>query len=537
MRPGVDAADKVTGPLTWSVAGQSRADAHLVSTVDGRAAYGGTPSDAERRRLQSATSKGAASASRWRPSSSWTSPPATRCPIPTRGAGSQPPYPWRGRITVIAGPRPARQPRQDGRRRDADRSLRRHAPPYPTSRIVGERGRLLGPRRVVLPPLHPALRAPCRRGRRRRGLHHRLGAARAHLGARRRQHLSLRRRARRSRCRRQGRARPRHQSHLRRRLVGVFRPPTRRRLRRRPFPPRPAVGLRRHRCRRHRRLLAARRLARRCESRRPPGRSVLHLRSRLPARQSLRRRGVRLVLRQPRRSRRAGPHAHHRRRYGKPWVFRFKDIRRWWLNQHFDRPGGVELGYAHRLGAAVQALLVHRARLPRRRQRRQPAQRVRRPQELGVVPALLFARHARRLHAAPLPAGLPRGVRSRRSATIVADANPISAVYGDRMVDIAHIHVYCLGCAPLSGLPHQHRRLGRRRQLAARPLGHGPARQRAARRDRIGDPRRLRLCRLRHQRARRHARRLRHRPRAVGARGAAAARARLLLRCARERRG
>ena len=27
---------------------------------------------------------------------------------------------------------------------------------------------------------------------------------------------------------------------------------------------------------------------------------------------------------------------------GKPWVFRYKDIRSWWSNAHFDRPGGVE---------------------------------------------------------------------------------------------------------------------------------------------------------------------------------------------------
>jgi hypothetical protein len=29
---------------------------------------------------------------------------------------------------------------------------------------------------------------------------------------------------------------------------------------------------------------------------------------------------------------------------GKPWVFRYKDLRAWWSNQHFDRPGGVESG-------------------------------------------------------------------------------------------------------------------------------------------------------------------------------------------------
>ncbi|MGN7292373.1 baseplate multidomain protein megatron [Rhizobium sp. SAFR-030] len=30
--------------------------------------------------------------------------------------------------------------------------------------------------------------------------------------------------------------------------------------------------------------------------------------------------------------------------YGKPWVFRSKDLRNWWLNRHYDRPGGVENG-------------------------------------------------------------------------------------------------------------------------------------------------------------------------------------------------
>jgi len=29
---------------------------------------------------------------------------------------------------------------------------------------------------------------------------------------------------------------------------------------------------------------------------------------------------------------------------GKPWVFRYKDLRAWWSNPHYDRPGGVESG-------------------------------------------------------------------------------------------------------------------------------------------------------------------------------------------------
>ena len=29
--------------------------------------------------------------------------------------------------------------------------------------------------------------------------------------------------------------------------------------------------------------------------------------------------------------------------YSKPWVYRYKDLRNWWSNLHYDRPGGVEL--------------------------------------------------------------------------------------------------------------------------------------------------------------------------------------------------
>lgn len=46
LHPGVETRDKKTRPVTWSVAGQSRTQAHLVSQAEGRPAYGGTPDDA-----------------------------------------------------------------------------------------------------------------------------------------------------------------------------------------------------------------------------------------------------------------------------------------------------------------------------------------------------------------------------------------------------------------------------------------------------------------------------------------------------------
>ena len=45
VMPGVDNRAKQTYGGTWSVAGLDRAAAHLVSTVEGRPAFGGTPSD------------------------------------------------------------------------------------------------------------------------------------------------------------------------------------------------------------------------------------------------------------------------------------------------------------------------------------------------------------------------------------------------------------------------------------------------------------------------------------------------------------
>src|SRR6185312_2388972 len=42
FKPGVETRHKSTAPLQWSVAGQNRDRAHLISTRDGKAAYGGT---------------------------------------------------------------------------------------------------------------------------------------------------------------------------------------------------------------------------------------------------------------------------------------------------------------------------------------------------------------------------------------------------------------------------------------------------------------------------------------------------------------
>lgn len=109
FRPGVEIADKVTVPKTWRAGGIGRAQAHLVSRHAGRPAYGGTPADSSVvNAIRDMKDRGIA---------------VTFCPFvlmdieqdnglpdPWTGAPDQPAYPWRGRITVDPAPGQAETP-------------------------------------------------------------------------------------------------------------------------------------------------------------------------------------------------------------------------------------------------------------------------------------------------------------------------------------------------------------------------------------------------------------------------------------------
>lgn len=103
IRPGVDAAAKVTTPLSWSVAGVERADAHLISSDGGRVAYGGTPADqtviAAIRDLK-ARGLGVTLT----PFILMDVPAANTLTDPYTGLNGQPAFPWRGRITCNPAP-------------------------------------------------------------------------------------------------------------------------------------------------------------------------------------------------------------------------------------------------------------------------------------------------------------------------------------------------------------------------------------------------------------------------------------------------
>jgi hypothetical protein len=102
IRPGVETRDKTTHPVSWSVAGQDRASAYLVSQDDGRPAYGGTPDDAS---IVAAITelKARGFAVTLYPFILMDVPGGNALPDP-HGDDEQAMFPWRGRISCHPAP-------------------------------------------------------------------------------------------------------------------------------------------------------------------------------------------------------------------------------------------------------------------------------------------------------------------------------------------------------------------------------------------------------------------------------------------------
>ncbi|QIB35102.1 baseplate multidomain protein megatron [Ancylobacter pratisalsi] len=114
IRPGVERRDKTTSaaqPVEWRVAGEIRPGAYLVTQHDGHPAYGGTPSD-ESVRYAIERLKARGLAVTLYPFVMMDIPVGNTLPDPWSGAGTQPTYPWRGRITCD--PAPGRPGTPDG---------------------------------------------------------------------------------------------------------------------------------------------------------------------------------------------------------------------------------------------------------------------------------------------------------------------------------------------------------------------------------------------------------------------------------------
>jgi hypothetical protein len=101
VKPGVEVTNKATTE-DWVVSGIGRAQAHVVSQVDGGPAYGGTPSDASViRAIQDLRARGLKVV--FYPFIMMDVAANNTLPDPYGGT-AQPPYPWRGRITSSIAP-------------------------------------------------------------------------------------------------------------------------------------------------------------------------------------------------------------------------------------------------------------------------------------------------------------------------------------------------------------------------------------------------------------------------------------------------
>ena len=103
VKPGVEVETKATQPYDWSAGGVTRETAYVVSQVDGRPAYGGTPADrAVVAAIKDLKARGLKVTVY--PFISMDVAEDNALPDPYSGAGSQPAYPWRGRITCDPAP-------------------------------------------------------------------------------------------------------------------------------------------------------------------------------------------------------------------------------------------------------------------------------------------------------------------------------------------------------------------------------------------------------------------------------------------------
>ncbi|CAA0088220.1 Uncharacterised protein [Starkeya nomas] len=115
VRPGVERRHKPTQIFglnkEWTAAGETRASAYLVSQHDGRPAYGGTPADDSIVMAITALKARGIKVTLY-PFVMMDIPAGNALPDPWSGAGAQPAYPWRGRITCH--PAPGRPGSPDG---------------------------------------------------------------------------------------------------------------------------------------------------------------------------------------------------------------------------------------------------------------------------------------------------------------------------------------------------------------------------------------------------------------------------------------
>ena len=137
---------------------------------------------------------------------------------------------------------------------------------------------------------------------------------------------------------------------------------------------------------------------------------------------------------------------------GKPWIFRFKDIRSWWENAHFDRPAGVETTTSTSWVPQSKPIWIMETGCPAiDKGANQPNVFYDPKSSESAVPYFSEANRDDLMQRRYIQA-VVEGFDPAH-AGYVADSNPVSAVYGDRMVDPSRVHIYAWDVRPYPAFP------------------------------------------------------------------------------------
>ncbi|MBN9268487.1 MAG: glycoside hydrolase TIM-barrel-like domain-containing protein, partial [Hyphomicrobium sp.] len=137
----------------------------------------------------------------------------------------------------------------------------------------------------------------------------------------------------------------------------------------------------------------------------------------------------------------------------KPWVFRFKDIRSWWQNAHFDRPGGIESATPTAWIPQSKPFWLTEIGCPAiDKGANQPNVFVDPKSTESARPYFSTGNRddlMQRLYLQALTEGL-----DPTHPGYIADANPTSPLYGAPMVDLDHVYIYAWDARPYPAFPN-----------------------------------------------------------------------------------
>ena len=157
---------------------------------------------------------------------------------------------------------------------------------------------------------------------------------------------------------------------------------------------------------------------------------------------------------------------------GKPWVFRFKDVKSWWSNAHFNRPGGIEAGAATEWVPESKPIWFTEIGCPAvDKGANQPNVFIDPKSSESFLPYYSRGAQDDYMQRRYLEAVLQYYDVTHED--YMAGSNPISSLYNAPMVDINHVYCYAWDARPVSGLSGRSDGMGGRGELVARSLVDG----------------------------------------------------------------